>query len=699
MNLSRLPFRFVLLLGCFARMTRLALGQVPATPVGTTSAVQTATLTFTEAATVASIHVLTQGAPNLDFQVASGGTCAVGTAYSVGQTCTVKFTFAPTHPGPRYGAVVLYDNASPANAAATAYIQGTGNGPQIVYSPASSVELGSGFIKVGGLAVDGAGNIFVADILGNAVKEIVAAGGYTNILSLPSDGESLAVDGAGNIFAGDLFGFTVKEIVAASGYTRVVTVVSNVQAEAIAVDGSGDLFIVDEAYSAIVEATFASGYTAEQQVCGRPLYGCTPHDLTVDGNGNIFIADTESHRVREITAASGYTKIIGIGPTFQGAGQEGYAPGGVALDQNDNVFVTYNASGGYQSIDEIFAQGGYTNFAPITSFPAMQESVVTALHPATDGAGNLYTLNVVDGAIGVEKFVFGDPPSRAFAATAGGATSSDRPQTVTVTNDGNEPLQFSGLSYPPDFPEASGVDTDCTSSTSLAADTSCTLAIDFSPLGSSATGLSTPLNEQVSLTDNNLNVADAEQDVSVSGTETFTPPAVTTPAPGTMLGSSSETFSWSPGSATSFQFRLGTVLGANDIYGSGKTSKISESVSDVPTGVNVYARLYYTLDGSWQYLDYTYPGAPTAPSLTTPTPGTTLSGSTVTFSWNPGSATTFKFQLGSYTGGNGLYGSGQTTKTSETVSGLPVNGETIHARLSYLAGGVWQSIDYVYTAK
>ncbi|HEX4008330.1 MAG TPA: hypothetical protein VHX60_19310, partial [Acidobacteriaceae bacterium] len=152
-------------------------------------------------------------------------------------------------------------------------------------------------------------------------------------------------------------------------------------------------------------------------------------------------------------------------------------------------------------------------------------------------------------------------------------------------------------------------------------------------------------------------------------------------------------------SATSFQFRLGTVLGANDIYGSGKTSKISESVSDVPTGVNVYARLYYMLDGSWQYLDYTYPGAPTAPSLTTPTPGTTLSGSTVTFSWNPGTATTFKFQLGSYTGGNGLYGSGPTTKTSETVSNLPVNGETIHARLSYLSGSVWQSIDYVYTAK
>jgi hypothetical protein len=71
--------------------------------------------------------------------------------------------------------------------------------------------------------MDGAGNLFVTDTGNNAVKEIVAAGGYTNILTLGSGFDqpySAAVDGAGNIFAADL-NQPVKEIVAASVSARV----------------------------------------------------------------------------------------------------------------------------------------------------------------------------------------------------------------------------------------------------------------------------------------------------------------------------------------------------------------------------------------------------------------------------------------------------------------------------------------------
>ena len=132
----------------------------PTTPVGTTSAIQTVALTLSASGTVSSINLLTQGAPNQDYQFASGGTCTVGKAYTTGQTCTVKYTFEPTHPGTRYGAAVLYDNATPANAIATAYLNGTGTGPQATSYFASTEVLPDGLDIPCGLAIDGKGNLF-----------------------------------------------------------------------------------------------------------------------------------------------------------------------------------------------------------------------------------------------------------------------------------------------------------------------------------------------------------------------------------------------------------------------------------------------------------------------------------------------------------------------------------------------------------
>ena len=679
----------------------------PTTPVGSTSAVQTATLTFSENATVASINVLTQGAANLDFRFASGGTCTVGTSYTTGQTCTVNYTFSPTHPGPRYGAVALYDSVSPARAAATTYLQGAGNGPQVTFSPVAGGVLSTS-VDGNGVAVDGSGNLFIVDREGNTVKEMLAAGGYTNVVTLGSGfhtPQGVAVDGAGNVFVADSYNEKVKEIVAAGGYSTVITLPpSQIFANQLTIDGSGNLFVAGGGGNlSIKELTVASGYSTVVTLGGGNLgSGFAPVGIAVDQSGNVYIGDQSTHHVRKILAAGGYTTVQIIGPSTPQINVP--SPGGVALDGDGNVFVTYNDGtsnpDGFPNlwIKEATAQSGYTSTRAISSLGY-------AGGLALDGGGNIYVPDLYsdpdlpNAKEGVGKIELSSPPTLSFSTTAAGSTSTDSPQTVTVTNNGNRTLNISAVSYGHDFPEASGVPTDCTSSTDLAASASCTLSIDFSPLRTSATGPSTPLAEQVTLTDNNLNVTNAEQAVAVSGTETFTPPALTTPTPGATIGSSSATFTWNPGSATTFQFRLGTTLGSNNIYGSGQTNATSETVSGLPTAVTIYARLYYMLDNTWKPLDYTYPGTPAAPKLTTPTPGTTLSGSTVTFTWNPGSYTTFQFRLGTTLGSNNIYGSGQTTKTSETVSGLPTNGETIHARLYYMVGSAWQFTDYTYTAQ
>ena len=75
--------------------------------------------------------------------------------------------------------------------------------------------LGSGFSYPCGVAVDGSGNVFVADTDNNAVKEILAAGGYTTVKTLGSgfsDPTGVAVDGSGNVFVADTCNNAVKKL-------------------------------------------------------------------------------------------------------------------------------------------------------------------------------------------------------------------------------------------------------------------------------------------------------------------------------------------------------------------------------------------------------------------------------------------------------------------------------------------------------
>ena len=88
--------------------------------------------------------------------------------------------------------------------------------------------------------------------------------------------------------------------------------------------------------------------------------------------------------------------------------------------------------------------------------------------------------------------------------------------------------------------------------------------------------------------------------------------------------------------------------------------------------------------------------------LTTPAPNTStpLAGTSVAFAWSPGNlATHFEFCVGTTgAGSSNLYNSGNVTATTETVSGLPSNGETVNVRLYSLINGVWEYTDYTYKA-
>jgi len=89
--------------------------------------------------------------------------------------------------------------------------------------------------------------------------------------------------------------------------------------------------------------------------------------------------------------------------------------------------------------------------------------------------------------------------------------------------------------------------------------------------------------------------------------------------------------------------------------------------------------------------------------ITSPTPGSTLAGTSQTFTWSaatgPGNEGYWLFLGTTGVGSKDLYDSGQQTATSATFNALPTNGETIYARVYTKFNGTLVYNDYTYKAK
>jgi hypothetical protein len=195
------------------------------------------------------------------------------------------------------------------------------------------------------------------------------------------------------------------------------------------------------------------------------------------------------------------------------------------------------------------------------------------------------------------------------------------------------------------------------------------------------------------------------QTLIISGASTSA--VMYSPAPSSALVSQSVNFKWLPGSsATKYWIDIGSSAGGNNYYSSGNltTNNLGVVVNNLPNnGSTVYVTLYSFINGSWVSSAYTYTAYNAdagAAVLTTPTPSTMLSGSTVAFGWTAGSsATAYWIDIGSTAGENNYYSSGNIgTVLTKTVSGLPTNGTTVYVTLYSLIGGNWIPNAYTYTA-
>lgn len=182
------------------------------------------------------------------------------------------------------------------------------------------------------VAVDAAGNVFIADTYNHRVRRVSTSGTITTVAGNGTSG-----------FSGDGGPATSSQLRFPQG---------------VWMDASGNLYVADSGNDRVrmvdtsgAIATVAGNGTAGFSGDGGPATAAQlndPKDITTDTAGNLYIADNENHRIRRVSSG-------GMITTYAGNGVEGYAgDGGPATSArlNDPTGVAYNTTSGYLYIGD-----------------------------------------------------------------------------------------------------------------------------------------------------------------------------------------------------------------------------------------------------------------------------------------------------------------------------------------------------------
>ena len=316
--------------------------------------------------------------------------------------------------------------------------QGTGDG-----GPATSAGMGPI-----GVAVDAAGNIFIADTDNDRVRKVNTAGIITAFAGSGNNGFAgdngpatsarlaapvgLAVDTSGNVFIADYDNYRIRKV----GTNGVITTIAGngsyeyggdggpatsagIGPTGIAVDATGNLFIADFDHERIRKVTSGGSISTLAGTGTRGFSGDggpgtaaelrDPFGVAVDVAGNVFIADASNHRVRKVNAAGTISTVAGNGnairpgddPSYGFSGDGGPAisallsgPAGVALDPAGNLFI---ADSGNNRIRKVTPAGVITTVAGIENYgfsgdggPATAAALMFPVAVAVDATGNLF---------------------------------------------------------------------------------------------------------------------------------------------------------------------------------------------------------------------------------------------------------------------------------------------------------------------
>jgi len=215
-------------------------------------------------------------------------------------------------------------------------------------------NLAGGFNSPYAVAVDNAGNIYVADTGNNAIKRITPDGSVATFATGFNHPQGVAVDTSGNVYVADAYNNAVEKITPGGDVSTLAT--SFNIPEGVAVDASGNVYVADTGSDTIKEVATngtvsilagASGSPGSANGAGSIARFDDPGSIAVDSSGNLYVADTGNYTIREITLSgsiwtvSTLAGLAGSLGSTDGSGSNARfnSPGGVAVDLSGNIYV------------------------------------------------------------------------------------------------------------------------------------------------------------------------------------------------------------------------------------------------------------------------------------------------------------------------------------------------------------------------